>query len=63
MKAKDSLTLATESDRSRRRSQSASDLGKSKIGVASGVRTVPFSSDSTYDCDAYDPMKTRLSES
>ena len=25
--------------------------------------TVPFSSDSAYDCDAYDLVKTRLSES
>ena len=26
------------------------------------IRMVPFSSDSTYDYDAYDPVKTRLSE-
>ena len=32
------------------------------IGVGR-IRTVPFSSDSAYDSDAYDPMKTRLSES
>ena len=27
------------------------------------IRTVPFSSDSAYDSDAYDPVKTRLLES
>ena len=32
------------------------------IGVGR-IRTVPFSSDSSYDSDAYDPVKTRLSES
>ena len=32
------------------------------IGVGRN-RTVPFSSDSTCDSDAYDPVKTRLSES
>ena len=32
------------------------------IGVGR-IRTVPFSSDSAYDSDAYDPVKTRLSES
>ena len=39
---------------------SASDKWKSKIGVVSGIRTVPVSSDSAYDSD---PVKTRLSES
>ena len=33
-----------------------------RIGVGR-IRTVPFSSDSAYDSDAYDPVKTRLSES
>ena len=28
-----------------------------------GIRTVPFSSDSAYNSDTYDPVKTRLSES
>ena len=32
------------------------------IGVGR-IRTVPFSSDSAYDSDAYDPVKTRLSGS
>ena len=32
------------------------------IGVGR-IRTVPFSSDSSYDSDAFDPVKTRLSES
>ena len=32
------------------------------IGVGR-IRTVPFSSDSANDSDAYDPVKTRLSES
>ena len=36
---------------------------KSKIRVVSGLRTVPFSSDSAYDSDTYDSVKTRLSES
>ena len=31
------------------------------IGVGR-IRTVPFSSNSTYNSDAYDPVKTRLSE-
>ena len=61
--------------RSRSRSRkSASDLKKIEnrsrkwshkldgIGVGR-IRTVPFSSDSAYDSDAYDPVKTRLSES
>ena len=62
-------------NRSRSRSRkSASDLLKIEnqsrkrshkldgIGVGR-IRTVPFSSDSAYDSDAYDPVKTRLSES
>ena len=32
------------------------------IGVGK-IRTVPFSSHSAYDFDAYNPVKTRLSES
>ena len=32
------------------------------IGVGR-IRTVPFSSDSAYDSDAYDPVKTRFLES
>ena len=32
------------------------------IGVGR-IRTVPFSSDSAYDSDGYDPVQTRLSES
>ena len=54
--------------------KSASDLAKIKnqsrkqthkldrIGFGR-MRTVPFSSDSAYDSDANDPVKTRLSES
>ena len=41
--------------------KSASDL--EKIGVVSGVTMVPLSSDSAYDSDAYDPVKTKLSKS
>ena len=61
--------------RSRSRSRkSASDLVKIEnrcrkrshkldgIGVGR-IRTVPFSSDSAYDSDVYDPVKTRLLES
>ena len=33
-----------------------------RIGVGR-IRTVPFSSESAYDSNAYDPGKTRLSES
>ena len=33
-----------------------------RIGVGR-IRKVPFSSDSFYDSDAFDPVKTRLSES
>ena len=43
---------------------SASDLVKfENRSHKPGVRTVPFSSDSAYDSDAYEPVKTRLSES
>ena len=34
-----------------------------RMVVVGRIRTVPFSSDSAYDSDAYDPVKTRLSES
>ena len=44
-------------NRSRKRSHKLDGIGVGKI------RTVPFSSDSAYDSDAYDPVKTRLSES
>ena len=43
--------------RSRKRSHKLDGIGVGRI------RTVPFSSDSAYDSDAYDPVKTRLSES
>ena len=61
--------------RNRSRSlKSPSDLVKIKnrsrkwshklYGIRVGrIRTVPFSSDSAYDSDTYDPVKTRLSES
>ena len=44
-------------NRSRKRIHRLDGIGVGKI------RTVPFSSDSAYDSDAYDPVKTRLSES
>ena len=44
-------------NRSRKRSHKLDGIGVGKI------RTVPFSSDSAYDSDAYDPVKTRLLES
>ena len=44
-------------NRSRKRSHKLDGIGVGQI------RTVPFSSDSAYDSDAYDPVKTRLSES
>ena len=43
--------------RSRSRSHKLDEIGVGRI------RTVSFSSDSAYDSDAYDPVKTRLSES
>ena len=43
-------------NRSRKRSHKLHGIGDGR------VRTVPFSSDSVYDSDAYDPVKTRLSE-
>ena len=45
-------------NRSRKRRHKLHGIGVGRI------RTVPFSSDSAYDSDAYDPaVKTRLSES
>ena len=44
-------------NRSRQRSYKLDGIGVGRI------RTVPFCSDSAYDSDAYDPVKTRLSES
>ena len=44
-------------NRSRKRSHKLDRIGVGRI------RTVPFSSDSAYDSDSYDPVKTRLSES
>ena len=44
-------------NRSHKRSHELDGIGVGKI------RTVPFSSDSAYDSYAYDPVKTRLSES
>ena len=43
--------------RSRKRSHKLDGIGVGRI------RTVPFSSDSACDSDAYDPVETRLSES
>ena len=43
------------------RVKSPSDL--EKFGVVSGITMVPLSSDSAYDSDAYDLVKTRLSKS
>ena len=44
-------------NRSRKRSHKLDGIGVGRI------RSVPFSFDSAYDSDAYDPLKTRLSES
>ena len=44
-------------NRSRKRSHKLDEIGVGRI------RTVPSSSDSAYDSDAYDPVKTRLSKS
>ena len=44
-------------NRSRKRSHKLDGIGVGRI------RMVPFSSYSAYDSDAYDPVKTRLSES
>ena len=42
-------------NRSRKRSHKLDGIGR--------IRTVPFSSDSAYDSDAYDPVETKVSES
>ena len=42
-------------NRSRKQSHKLDGVGR--------IRTFPFSSDSVYDSVAYDPVKTRLSES
>ena len=44
-------------NRSRKRSVKPDGIGVRRI------KTVPFSSDSVYDFDAYDPVTTRLSQS
>ena len=44
-------------NRCRKRSHKLDEIAVGRI------RTVPFSSDSAYDSDAYDPVKTRLSVS
>ena len=50
-------TLVKIKDRSRKRSHTLDGIGVGRI------RTFPFSSDSAYDSVAYDPVKTRLSDS
>ena len=45
---------------SRKRSHKLDGIG---VGRSRRIRTIPFSSDSVYDSDAYDPVKTRLPES
>ena len=54
---KSASDLAKIQNRSRKRSHKLDRIGVRRI------RTVPFSSDSAYDSDAYDLVKTRLSES
>ena len=54
---KSAFDLVKIENRSRKRSHKLDGIGVGRI------RTVPFSSDSAYDPDAYDPVKTRLSES
>ena len=54
---KSASDLVKIENRSRKRSYKLDGIGVGRI------RTVPFSSDSAYDSDAYDPVKTRLSES
>ena len=54
---KSASDLVKIENRSRKRSHKFDGIGDGRI------RTVPFSSDSTYDSNAYDPLKTRLSES
>ena len=54
---KSASNLVKIEDQSRKRSHKLDGIGVGRI------RTVPFSSDSAYDSDAYVPVKTRLSES
>ena len=54
---KSASDLVKIENRSRKRSHELDGIGVGRI------RTVPFSSDSAYDSDAFDPVKTRLSES
>ena len=54
---KSASDLVKIENRSRKRSRKLDGIGVGRI------RTVPFSSDSAYDSDAYNPVKTRLSES
>ena len=54
---KSASDLVKIENRSRKRSDKLDGIGVGRI------RTVPISSDSVYDFDAYDPVKTRLSES
>ena len=54
---KSASDLVKIENRSRKRSHKLDRIGVGRI------RTVPFSSDSAYDSDAYGPVKTKLSES
>ena len=54
---KSASVLVKIKNRSGKRSHKLDGIGVGRI------RTVPFSSDSAYDSDAYGPVKTRLSES
>ena len=54
---KSTCDLVKIKNRSRKRSHKLDGIGVGRI------RTVPFSSDSAYDFDAYDPVKTELLES
>ena len=54
---KSASVLVKIKNRSRKRSHKLDRIGVGRI------RTVPFFSDSAYDSDANDPVKTRLSES
>ena len=54
---KSTSVLVKIKNRSRKRSHKLDGIGVGRI------RTVPFSSDSAYDSDVYDLVKTRLSES
>ena len=54
---KSASDLVKIENRSRKRNHKLNGIGVGRI------RTVPFSSDSAYVSDAYDPVKTRLSES